>query len=180
MSYTVKPASTRHIAMLPEIERAATAVFPADDLPSAERIEHVTVPQFEEAQRNDRLWVAADEHDEPVGFLIAEIVDGTWHIAEMDVHPDHARRGLGVTLLRHVLFEAEHVGHTAVTLTTFSHLPWNGPFYSRNGFVEITDSECGPELLERLRQERARGLEHRVAMRRAVRRMGRGRHWADG
>mgnify|MGYP002065158006 CR=1 FL=1 len=42
-----------------------------------------------------RLWVTADENDQPVGFAAVELVDGRPHIQELDVHPDHGRRGLG-------------------------------------------------------------------------------------
>ncbi len=179
MSYSVKPAAPRHLATLPEIERAATSIYSPEDLPRDELIETVTPEQFAEAQRNDRLWVATDEQDRPVGFLIADVVDHTLHISEMDVHPDHARRGLGATLLRHVLLEAEQAGHASVTLTTFSHVPWNAPFYRSNGFADIEESKLGPALAERLAQERARGLRNRVAMRRMVRRVERARHWGD-
>ncbi len=179
MSYSVKPAAQRHLTALPNIERAATSIYAPEDLPHEALIEMVSSDQFEEAQRNDRLWVATDEQDRPVGFLIADLVDATLHIREMDVHPDHARRGLGATLLRHVLLEAEHAGHTSVTLTTFSHVPWNGPFYRSNGFTEIDAAQLGPGLADRLSQERGRGLRNRVAMRRLVRRAERAKHWGD-
>ncbi len=179
MSYIVKPAAARHLSALPEIERAATSVFSRDDLPSAGQLQLVSDEEFARAQANDRLWVAVDGQDNPVGFLLAEMLDNTLHITEMDVHPDHARRGLGVTLLRHVLLEAEHRGQTAVTLTTFSHLPWNAPFYGRNGFAELRPDDCGPELRARLANEAERGLNNRVAMRRQVRRVERTRHWGD-
>jgi len=179
MSYTVKPAAARHLAELPEIERAATAVFPPDDLPSPAQLQMISASEFERAQANDRLWVAVDANDSPVGFLMAELLDDALHITEMDVHPEHARRGLGVTLLRHVLLEAEHRGQTSVTLTTFSHLPWNAPFYQRNGFAELRLDDCGPELRARLANETERGLRNRVAMRRQVRRVGRAPHWGD-
>jgi ribosomal protein S18 acetylase RimI-like enzyme len=43
--------------------------------------------------------VTVDESDVAVGFLLADIVDGNFHIKEMDVHPDHGRKGLGTKLL---------------------------------------------------------------------------------
>ncbi len=179
MSYIVKPAAARHLPDLPGIERAATAVFPPEDLPNAANLQLISPDEFARAQASDRLWVAVDAQDQPVGFLLAEMLDDTLHITEMGVHPEHGRRGLGVTLLRHVLLEAEHRGQTSVTLTTFSHLPWNGPFYGRNGFAELPVNDCGPALRARLANEAERGLKNRIAMRRQVRRVGRTPHWGD-
>lgn len=179
MSYIVKPAALHHVPALSEIERAAATLFVSEDLPESFRNDQISTARFEEAQRNERLWVAVNATDQPVGFLMAEIVDDTLHVSEMSVHPDHSRRGLGATLLRHVLLVAEHFGHHAVSLTTFSHVPWNAPFYQRQGFVVLPDDECGPGLRALLAQERARGLHHRVAMRRQVRRAERATHWAE-
>ncbi len=179
MSYIVKPAAPHHIPALSEIERAAATLFTTEDLPELLRNEVIAAQRFEDAQRDDRLWVAVDSADQPVGFLLADVVDDTLHIAEMAVHPEHARRGLGATLLQHMLLVAEHHGHHAVTLTTFSHVAWNAPFYQRQGFVVLGDDECGPELRALLKQEGARGLSHRVAMRRQVRRAERTTHWAE-
>lgn len=179
MSYIVKPAAVQHIPALSEIERSAATLFSSSDLPDSVRHELISQQRFEEAQRNDRLWVAVDGANEPVGFLLAEVVDDTLHIAEMAVHPEHSRRGLGATLLRHVLLVAEHHGHHAVTLTTFSNVSWNAPFYQRHGFVLLREEECGPELRALLLQERARGLTDRVSMRRQVRRAERTTHWAE-
>jgi len=179
MSYIVKPAAPHHVPALSAIEGAAATLFTERDLPEAVRNEPISSARFEDAQCNGRLWVAVNATDQPVGFLMADVVDDTMHIAEMSVHPDHSRRGLGATLLRHVLLVAEHHGHHAVTLTTFSHLAWNAPFYQRQGFVALGEDACGPELSALLAQERERGLQHRVAMRRQVRRTERATHWAE-
>ncbi len=40
-------------------------------------------------------------------------------------------------------------------LTTYAHLPWNGPFYERHGFVVMRDNDCGPELRAILDEQRA-------------------------
>ncbi|RUQ46321.1 GNAT family N-acetyltransferase, partial [Corynebacterium pseudodiphtheriticum] len=43
----------------------------------------------------------------------------------------------------------------AVTLTTFKHVPWNAPFYTRLGFKPETD----PRLAQILADEYAHGFE---------------------
>jgi N-acetylglutamate synthase-like GNAT family acetyltransferase len=84
------------------------------------------------------------------------------------VHPDFGRRGLGAQLLEHVCVCASHEGFAAVTLTTFSHLAWNAPFYAAHGFREITNDELGPGLRLLREEEADDGLDPalRVCMRR--------------
>ena len=53
-----------------------------------------------------------------------------------------------------------------MTLTTFRDLPWNGPFYTRIGFVEVEDLAAHPRLAEEIAAEIKAGLpaERRIAM----------------
>lgn len=59
-------------------------------------------------------------------------------------------------------------GVPALTLTTFTDVPWNAPYYLRCGFRVLDDEEIGPGLREIRRRERAHGLDRwpRVCMRR--------------
>ncbi|WP_231929553.1 hypothetical protein [Micromonospora inositola] len=61
-------------------------------------------------------------------------------------------------------------GLPALTLTTFRNVPWNGPYYARCGFRELTGAQVTPGLTELLAAEAAMGLDpaERVAMRRTV------------
>ena len=64
-------------------------------------------------------------------------------------------------------FRAKRSGYQQITLTTFRTVPWNMPFYTRLGFVEIPTHELRPELETVVRDEGSRGLdrEQRVVMR---------------
>jgi hypothetical protein len=55
----------------------------------------------------------------------------------------------------------------AITLTTFSHIPWNQPLYEHLGFRVLSHDELGPGLLELWEREAAHGLDPtwRVVMR---------------
>lgn len=44
----------------------------------------------------------------------------------MSVHPDSARRGVGRSLIEQAARQAAAEGIAALTLTTFSQVPWNG------------------------------------------------------
>jgi GNAT superfamily N-acetyltransferase len=162
-AFLIRPARPDDLAILPIIERAAAAVFRAtpyayladDDLVSAEvDLAHEIV------------WVAVDRADQPVAFAIVHLLDESVHLHELDVHPDHARRGLGRRLIATVTEWARARGATALTLTTFDDVPWNGPYYARLGFrtLDLTTISSG---LQAVRQgEAAAGLpmEHRICM----------------
>lgn len=110
--------------------------------------------------------MASQEPAEPglVGFLAAEVVDQGLHIAEMGVVPSSGRQGIGRALLKAAVEHAGQRGLRGVTLTTFAHIPWNAPFYAKNGFVELAPAHVGPGLAERIERERELGLVDRVAM----------------
>lgn len=162
MPYEIRPAEMHDIFALPEIERAAAALFSAADLPPEMRVESQSMAALRESQREGLLWLA--EHSGvPVGFLSAAVLDGNLHIREMDVHPAHGRKGIGARLVEAVIRAAGASGYQRVTLTTFSHLPWNAPYYARLGFRLMADADCGPALRAVRAWEDSR-LKNRVAM----------------
>jgi len=112
------------------------------------------------------VWVCGMGDLPPVGFLIASEWDASLYIEEMDVLPSHSRRGIGTRLLSHVCDWARGVGHRSVILSTFSNVPWNGPFYQRNGFRGLSRNEHTPRMLLQRDREIAHGLavEFRVFM----------------
>jgi GNAT superfamily N-acetyltransferase len=164
--YCIAPARVRDIAALGAIERAAASML--EGHAPEEVIEEVTEDsEFLEAQRAGLLWVGLFD-DEPVGFaLVSMLGHGLPHLEEIDVHPQHGRRGIGAALVRAVCEWASRVGHVEVTLTTFRSLPWNMPFYTRLGFREVPPDELSPELCAVVEDETARGLDPagRVVMR---------------
>jgi GNAT superfamily N-acetyltransferase len=169
--YRVQPADPDAVELLPAIEAAAAALFPPEDLAPAQRQQTAGAPTFARAARAGRLWTANVKSDgRPVGFALVTIVDGSAHLYEIDVLPEHGRRGLGTALVGAVVAWARQQGFPSVTLTTFRHLPWNGPFYRRLGFEEVPAAELTPELAGHLEEEVQRGLDpaKRVAMRLAL------------
>ncbi|MDJ0865171.1 MAG: GNAT family N-acetyltransferase [Myxococcota bacterium] len=167
MSYRVRASRPDDLAALPDIERAASALFAGLPIEPGVLADVTTLAHFERAHAADELLVAAGPDDRPVGFAFLERVDECAHLDELDVHPDHGRRGVGAALVRGVLDRARRRGLPAVTLTTFRDVPWNAPFYARLGFRVLGDAELGPELAELVRSEHERGLrrEDRVVMR---------------
>ena len=142
-----------------------------EDLPEPARSTSLSLKEFESALNRELLWVVVEEEDDlPVAFLMAGVLDGCMHIREVDVHPDHGRRGVGSRLLDHVLAVAKQRGFEAVTLMTFEHLAWNAPFYARHGFHVVHADGMGEGPARVLEKERALGMRRRVAMRNDLRR----------
>ena len=168
--YRIAVADPAVAPALPAIERAAAALFPEEDLPRHLAQDTKDIDEFSEAAREGQLWVAWAPDEELVGFALVDLVDGTPHLEELDVHPDHGRRGVGSALVETVAAWALDCGFSALTLSTFRHLPWNAPFYARLGFVEIEEEELGSGLRAVRRQEKANGLDiaKRVLMRRVL------------
>ena len=112
----------------------------------------------------------AEVDGQAVGFALCGEVDGHAHLFEMDVLPEHGRRGIGSALLESVCESAAARGFSAITLTTLRDVPWNAPFYAARGFVEITEPSWGPELGDLVARERMLGfpMSLRMVMRRAL------------
>ena len=166
----MRPAREDDLPRLRDIERAAGRPFAdlgmdlvADDDPP-------TVATLQAYADDGRAWVWTDEHDRPMAYLLAGIVDGCAHLEQVSVHPDAARRGLGRRLVGRLEEWAREHGLPAITLTSYVAVPWNGPYYERLGFRFLADDELTPGLREIRRSEGAHGLDRwpRAAMRREV------------
>ena len=167
---SIRPAAAAESAVLQGIEVAAGLRFVEVGLDEVAARAPPSIADLEEYRRRRRSWVATDGEDRPVAFLLTSVVDGNAHIDEVSVHPTRSRRGIGRALIEHVVDEAGRHGRPAVTLTTFTQVPWNAPYYSRCGFHPMDDAELGTELARIRRAERLRGLDAhpRIAMIRPV------------
>lgn len=164
--YHVMLARPHDLPLLASIELAAARLL-AGHAPSS--VLNETTSQFElrKARRAGRLWVVL-AGDEPVGFAHVIVHEnGVAHLEEVDVHPDHGRRGLGRRLVQTVCAWATSHGFDAVTLTTFRDPPWNMPFYAQLGFVPVAPDALSGALRTVVGDEMRRGLDpaRRVVMR---------------
>ncbi|GAA4977754.1 GNAT family N-acetyltransferase [Kineococcus glutinatus] len=166
----IRLARPQDLPRLRDVERAAGEPFRDLGMDAVADDEPPTTAELAAHRARGRAWVATDEQDVPVGYLLLDVVDGAAHVEQVSVHPAWARRRLGGRLLEAADGWAAEHGLTAVTLTTFADVPWNAPWYARLGFAVVPDEEAGPGLLAVRRHERERGLEAwpRVSMRRPV------------
>ena len=169
--YLVRPARPGEGRRLNDVEQAAGELFDGlDHLFSNDVDDNFPLDALENLIEAGTVWVACTPDDAPVGFLALIQLDGAAHIEELDVHPDHQRRGLGRGLIAVARAWARQRGDTAITLSTFRSVPWNAPYYARVGFEIVPDEELSPAMRELREHEEQRGLPAaaRVIMRAAV------------
>lgn len=162
--YRIGLALPEHLAGLPAIERAAASLFPDALLPARLREQVTAQEDLARAHAARRLWVAVSASGEPVAFALAEQEGAVAHLCEVDVHPHHQRQGLGACLINAVVRWARDGQAMTLTLTTFSTLAWNAPYYARLGFCQVPEDELSAALRQRLLAEHDAGLRERVAM----------------
>jgi predicted N-acetyltransferase YhbS len=161
-SYHILQAQPEHLEFLPEIERSAATLFPEDVLPQGLRTQTIPIESLEAARQRSLLWVAVRLDNKPIGFALAADHGMTLHLEKMDVHPDYQGQGIGKTIMDEVCQSAIKAGYQGITLTTYSNIPWNAPWYERLGFRKLNPEELSPELSAILRDEIQRGLDPRL------------------
>lgn len=171
IDHAVRPARARDLPLIAAIEDSGLALFEAalGDL-GGDALASPAPSGKDRAAEPGFLLVAGDP---AIGFAHVVDMESHAHLAQISVHPDHGRRGIGTALLEAAAERAALKGHGSLTLTTYVDLPWNGPFYTRHGFVEFADDD--PRTTAQLaisEEEDSLGLSRhgrRAWMRRALR-----------
>jgi GNAT superfamily N-acetyltransferase len=166
----VRDVRLNELPVLQDIERAAGQRFRDIGMPEIADDEPLPLDELARYHHAGLAWVVTDDADTPVAYLIADRIDGNLHVEQVSVHPGSARRGLGRLLLDHLAARATSEGASALTLTTFTQVPWNAPYYARCGFQLMDDSSLTPGLRKIREREAAHGLDRwpRTCMRREL------------
>ncbi|MEU5682451.1 GNAT family N-acetyltransferase [Streptomyces venezuelae] len=172
----IRPVTAAELPALQDIERAAGEPFRYLGMAAIADDEPPTIEELDGYRRAGHAWIAVDDdaEDSPVAYLIAYLVadplPGTpsLHIEQVTVHPRAARRGVGRALIEYAGECAREEGAAALTLTTFTDVPWNAPYYARIGFRPLADAELTPALRDIRAHEAELGLDRwpRLCMRR--------------
>ncbi len=170
MTYIIRTARPGELALLPDIETRAGALFADAGLQDVADNPPDTVEYLQSFMRAGALHVAADQNDAPVGLSLTGLLDGAGHLYELAVDPAHGKRGLGRRLVEASCSFAQSRGCRAMTLSTFRDLAWNGPFYRRIGFRELRPDEWTPgmHLLHAREIDLKLPVERRCFMRREL------------
>jgi predicted N-acetyltransferase YhbS len=165
-SYKIRSARVEELPLLSRVEDSAAALFL--DTPYAFLVndEPLSLDFVQQQFQAGRVWVAVDFHEIIVGYAIACEVDNTLYLQQIDVAPEHGRRGIGSALVQTVCTWAKQQGYTIVSLSTFRDIPWNAPFYSKLGFRVLDESELTTAFQQIRIKELAAGLpiSERVVM----------------
>ena len=168
--YRVGVARPEEIPRIREIEDAAGSAFAGLGLIDETRDVSFPLDDLARLVEARQVWVARDETDRAVGMVIVSVREGVAYVEEIDVHPEHGRRGLGARLLARACEWARELGYPAIALSTFRDVPWNGPFYRRHGFKDLQPADWTPGMRAVREREARHGLrvEARVFMRREL------------
>lgn len=154
--FSIRTAGVADIARLREIAVAADRQFAQVGMADLAGAEPTDAETFDRLIAARSVWIIEDsEAQSPIAFAVTAEIDTALHLAQVSVHPDYARQGVGRRLTEYLIDQARRSSHHAVTLTTFRDVPWNAPYYERLGFAVIDDDD----LTDGLRQVRDREAE---------------------
>jgi GNAT superfamily N-acetyltransferase len=152
----IRPARSNELSVVVDIDDDACTAYSDIGLRVSFGDDHpLSVSErrrWQQALDEGRLLVACAGAGEPVGFAAFGLVDGRPFLHQISVRRAHARRGVGRALLERVYAWSVRPGE--LWLTTYRHVPWNGPWYEREGFREVSPDVAGPELQAILEAER--------------------------
>ena len=164
---SIRPTRSADLPVIQQIESSAGELFRTVGMADIADHPDPTIEVLTDYHRAGRSWVAVDDNDHPVAYILVKLVDGLAHVEQVSVDPAYAHRRLGRDLIDHV---ERWTTAPALTLTTFRDLPWNGPYYERVGFTVLAPEDRGPELVLLMAEEAAHGLDpaQRIAMIRPI------------
>lgn len=131
----IRAVRPEELALLPALEAAADTVF--------ERLHIGPLPGPGTVEEYAAALVVLVAGGPPVGLCridgITNLASGgaVAHLEQLAVHPDDAGKGIGRALLRAGCDWAKARNYPEITLATYRDVPWNGPFYASEGFVEV-------------------------------------------
>ena len=160
--YTIRLSRPEEDRLLPVLEERAGALFANSPHPDVAGHGSGAPALFAAHRKLGLCFVVVDGADAPVGFATCGQLDGALHLYELSVDPAHGRKGLGRALIEAVCREAVTRTLSAVTLSTFSDVPWNAPFR------KLAKDELTPALHLVANREATAGLRNRCIMRRDV------------
>jgi GNAT superfamily N-acetyltransferase len=112
----------------------------------ARQVESDPIPLavLESSHEAGLVHVACARDGALAGFVASSERDGFLHVMELQVMPEHGRGGVGGRLLEAHASMAAAAACPGVTLACFRSVPWQLPFYAKNGFAEYPREDWTP------------------------------------
>ncbi len=134
----VRPAHAADLCAIQDVNERANLLFNGLQLIGTENgLPEKIPPACLETALFERLLLVAPRYGRPVGFALCSVERPDLYLEQISVLPEYGRAGVGSALLDAVCGEARRRGLFGVTLSTFRDIPWNAPFYEKNGFSEV-------------------------------------------
>ena len=154
MPAIIRLAVPEDAQLLPAIETSAAQVFRLiDELSWLAESLPMSIERHSQLIAVSTCWVALDAENRPQGFLSAEHHGNDLHIYELSVMQSMQGQGTGRRLIEAAMDYARSTRLSFVTLTTFTNVPWNAPFYSRMGFQTKATKDLDQRLAAILSEE---------------------------
>lgn len=158
MNIIIRPVEPDEISQLGDIERSAGELFRdqgMDDVAEGS----VISPEFAISFTRFGAALVADVDGKLAGFALAAPYDRHAHLYEVSVAQAFQGTGIGRKLVEAVNGWAQENDFKAVTLSTFSDVPWNAPFYAKLGFRKLDLQEWTPAFYVLRAHEEDAGLD---------------------
>jgi len=159
--YAIRPGGRVDARAFQEIERAAAQAFVGRAEIGVSDIDFDEVTPLErlEAMAGEGLLWAGLHRETPVAYLGAEWTGKDLYIAEVDVHPDHEGKQLGAALIETAVAHGFANSAARITLSTFTEIPWNRPYYERLGFRVLPEREWNAFMRNSMARQEQGGLD---------------------
>jgi len=149
-----------------EIEQDASRLFSGTRHEAETSAGGLPASRFKVAMDQHLVWSVQSGTGYILGFGLVIWLESGAHLHELSVRRDWTGRGIGSRLLARIVKELASRGHESLTLSTFTDVPWNAPFYAKHGFQPTQEHEI-PPALGAIRRSEARGglnMAYRVLM----------------
>lgn len=161
--YVICGAAPEEIPALIAIDLAAGQLFAGTGLLPEDALgDHVPADVFEAAIPLGHVHSVRDHKGALVAFVLTSVRENVLYLDQISVDPAEGRKGLGGALIGRVVAEAKDRGLKRIVLSTFRDLPWNGPFYRRHGFRELSRKKMEKWMIEIESAQDERGLDVRA------------------
>ena len=139
------------LAKLAEVERACAAQYHEVGFDAAE-VPPRNVAELTALPRDHNVHVAEADH-EPVGYAAwRDEEPGVGYVAELSVHPELQRFGIGARLVEAMREDARAAGIGHLVVRRWSKAPWAVRFYESVGFKPVDES--APPKVQRWKELR--------------------------
>ena len=154
----IRLAHINDLDYLADVEKAAASIYPKGHIPADQEGQTFPSNELHKALNNELLFCAEVEN-KIVGFAACHPYKKCLHLDEISVRPNYGQQGIGSALVKEVIKKSLTLSLKGISLTTFSDIPWNAPFYEKLGFEILEENNIPRHVQTMLNEERRIGWD---------------------